>query len=150
MAGLQFCTCTAGVQHECVMCGPALCVLHVLYSEGLAEVNRHLYNTYVFYVSQFSLFYRCSGVKDWWKCTPRTCSLIGISSPVLWNIHPNFLCSTGVGERRAVGSALLEPSYIPYISGTLGDTGVHRHKTEPIFTDSRPDIVLRSRNCFHI
>ena len=46
MAGLQFCTCTAGVQHECVMCGPALCVLHVLYSEGLAEVNRHLYNTY--------------------------------------------------------------------------------------------------------
>ena len=24
-------------------------------------------------------------------------------------------------------------AYIPYISGTLGDTGVHRRKTEPIF-----------------
>ena len=24
-------------------------------------------------------------------------------------------------------------AHIPYISGTLGDTGTHRHKTEPIF-----------------
>ena len=29
-------------------------------------------------------------------------------------------------------------AYIPYISGTLGDTGVHRHKTEPIFI---PDLT---------
>ena len=28
-------------------------------------------------------------------------------------------------------------NYIPYISGTLGDTGVHRHKTEPIFIPDR-------------
>jgi len=31
--------------------------------------------------------------------------------------------------------------YIPYISGTLGDAGMHRDKTEPIFY-SRQDIVL--------
>ena len=28
-------------------------------------------------------------------------------------------------------------AYIPYISGTLGDTGVHRLKTEPIFIQDR-------------
>ena len=26
---------------------------------------------------------------------------------------------------------------IPYILGTLGHTGVHRHKTEPIFIEDR-------------
>ena len=28
-------------------------------------------------------------------------------------------------------------AHIPYISGTFGDTGVHRHKTEPIFIADR-------------
>ena len=28
-------------------------------------------------------------------------------------------------------------AYIPYISGTLGDTGLYRHKTEPIFIQGR-------------
>ena len=35
--------------------------------------------------------------------------------------------------------------YIPYISGTLGNTNVQRHNTEPSFY-SRPDIILWSQN----
>jgi len=38
---------------------------------------------------------------------------------------------------------------VPYISGTLGDTGVQRHKTEPIFIQHRTksfDLETRSTN----
>ena len=55
-----------------VLGGPILCILQVLESEGLAEVNLHPYDLDLFSVAQCSVFYRCWRVKDWPKCTPGT------------------------------------------------------------------------------
>ena len=43
-----------------------------------------------------------------------------------------------INSTKGTSSKRMPPvAYIPYISCTLGDTGVHRHKTEPIFTEDR-------------
>ena len=39
--------------------------------------------------------------------------------------------------------------YIPYILGTLGDTGVHRHKTEPVFIRDRTIDLETASTCKH-
>ena len=36
-------------------------------------------------------------------------------------------------QRYILNKGCSQVAYIPYISDTLGDTGVHRHKTEPFF-----------------
>ena len=47
-------------------------------------------------------------------------------------------------KKRMLPSPPKHPvAYMPYISGTFGDTGVHiRHKTKPVFIQDRTDIVL--------
>ena len=50
-------------------------------------------------------------------------------------VNTRYINST----RGTVSKRMPPVAYIPYISSTLGDTGVPRHKTEADFY-SRPDI----------
>ena len=46
---------------------------------------------------------------------------------IIYKFHPKYIL-----EKR-----IPQTAYILSISGALGDTGVHRHKTEPIFIQDR-------------